>query len=182
MGLLDEAIREHLELKRLRGADPSEVVRKEQEALGPVVSGEDATSAEHEADSQGSSTASEDRALDGAKIHPDSDHARLSRETVELDMRAALEADACEHTVNSRPDTSSPTMSAAPSHARVGHSTSGSPTTGFSEWEWSDKRNPDFGRELRGEEPVYRPRILGTRETPAGDVRARVPGSLLDTA
>ncbi len=34
MGLLDEAIREHLELKRLRGADPSEVIRQEREALG----------------------------------------------------------------------------------------------------------------------------------------------------
>src|SRR5437588_293889 len=36
MGLLDEAIREHLELKRRRGADPSEVERAEREALGPV--------------------------------------------------------------------------------------------------------------------------------------------------
>ena len=36
MGLLDEAIREHLELKRLRGADPSEIARAEREALGPV--------------------------------------------------------------------------------------------------------------------------------------------------
>jgi hypothetical protein len=35
MGLLDEAIREHLELKRRHGADPSEVARQEQEALGP---------------------------------------------------------------------------------------------------------------------------------------------------
>ncbi|MDW5595095.1 hypothetical protein VSS74_12145 [Conexibacter stalactiti] len=36
MGLLDDAIREHLELKRRRGADPTEVARAEQEALGPV--------------------------------------------------------------------------------------------------------------------------------------------------
>src|SRR5439155_27136183 len=36
MGLLDDAIREHLELKRRRGADPSEVAREEAEALGPV--------------------------------------------------------------------------------------------------------------------------------------------------
>jgi hypothetical protein len=40
MGLLDEAIREHLELKRRRGAEPSEVARLEREALGPVVRGE----------------------------------------------------------------------------------------------------------------------------------------------
>jgi hypothetical protein len=36
MGLLDEAIREHLELKRLRGADPVDVARMERDALGPA--------------------------------------------------------------------------------------------------------------------------------------------------
>jgi hypothetical protein len=35
MGLLDDAIREHLELKRKHGADPEDVARQEQEALGP---------------------------------------------------------------------------------------------------------------------------------------------------
>jgi hypothetical protein len=34
MGLLDDAIREHLELKRRHGADPDEVARQENEALG----------------------------------------------------------------------------------------------------------------------------------------------------
>jgi hypothetical protein len=34
MGLLDDAIREHLELKRRHGADPDEVARQEHEALG----------------------------------------------------------------------------------------------------------------------------------------------------
>jgi hypothetical protein len=36
MGLLDDAIREHLDLKRRRGADPTEVEQAEREALGPV--------------------------------------------------------------------------------------------------------------------------------------------------
>jgi hypothetical protein len=36
MGLLDDAIREHLELKRRSGADADEVHRLEQEALGPA--------------------------------------------------------------------------------------------------------------------------------------------------
>ena len=35
MGLLDDAIREHLELKRLRGADPNEIARQQHEALDP---------------------------------------------------------------------------------------------------------------------------------------------------
>jgi hypothetical protein len=36
MGVLDDAIRDHLDLKRRRGADPAEVERAEREALGPV--------------------------------------------------------------------------------------------------------------------------------------------------
>jgi hypothetical protein len=40
MGLLDDAIKEHLELKRRRGADAEEVARLEQEALGPPQRGE----------------------------------------------------------------------------------------------------------------------------------------------
>ena len=40
MGLLDDAIREHLDLKRRRGADPDEVAREENEALGPPRTGE----------------------------------------------------------------------------------------------------------------------------------------------
>ncbi|HLM31365.1 MAG TPA: hypothetical protein VK326_06865 [Solirubrobacterales bacterium] len=35
MGILDDAIREHLELKRRLGADPEEVARLEDEAFGP---------------------------------------------------------------------------------------------------------------------------------------------------
>lgn len=35
MGLLDDAIREHLELKRKHGANPDDVARQEREALGP---------------------------------------------------------------------------------------------------------------------------------------------------
>ena len=42
MGLLDDAIREHLDLKRRRGADPTEIERAEREALGPVRRGPEA--------------------------------------------------------------------------------------------------------------------------------------------
>jgi hypothetical protein len=59
MGLLDDAIREHLDLKRRRGGDPAEIERAERDALGPVrrgpeVTGEDIGPAEpaleHEAE------------------------------------------------------------------------------------------------------------------------------------
>jgi hypothetical protein len=46
MGLLDDAIREHLELKRKHGADPSEVERQEREALGSPRQAEFAPAAE----------------------------------------------------------------------------------------------------------------------------------------
>jgi hypothetical protein len=36
MGLLDDAIREHLELKRLHGASDEEIAQEEAEALGPA--------------------------------------------------------------------------------------------------------------------------------------------------
>jgi hypothetical protein len=36
VGLLDDAIREHLDLKRRRGADPAEIERAERDALGPA--------------------------------------------------------------------------------------------------------------------------------------------------
>src|ERR1700761_7292364 len=36
MGILDDAIREHLDLKRRSGGDPAEIERLEREALGPV--------------------------------------------------------------------------------------------------------------------------------------------------
>lgn len=41
MGLLDDAIREHLDLKRRRGADPTEIEQAERDALGPVRRGPD---------------------------------------------------------------------------------------------------------------------------------------------
>jgi hypothetical protein len=49
MGLLDDAIREHLELKRRHGADPQEVARQEDEALGPIGGQEHHDDAEDEA-------------------------------------------------------------------------------------------------------------------------------------
>jgi hypothetical protein len=48
MGLLDDAIREHLELKRKHGADADDVARQEQEALGPGQRNEFAQPAEPE--------------------------------------------------------------------------------------------------------------------------------------
>jgi hypothetical protein len=53
MGLLDDAIREHLELKRRHGADPEEVSRQEREALGAPAAREFAQPAGDEAAAPG---------------------------------------------------------------------------------------------------------------------------------
>ncbi len=57
MGILDDAIREHLDLKRRRGADPTEIERAEREALGPV--------------RRGSETSGEEAAPDEAAAEPE---------------------------------------------------------------------------------------------------------------
>jgi hypothetical protein len=91
MGLLDDAIREHLELKRRSGADPGEIAHKEHEALAPVFPDEEAL----EADDQQESLVAEPRvepAEDGRE-HPAevSDFTHVGQETAELDMSTVIE-------------------------------------------------------------------------------------------
>jgi hypothetical protein len=90
MGLLDDAIREHLELKRLRGADPGLVSREESEAFGPI-------RGEEPADDDSEIAAPEDFADQDAppaaghkQAQPDG-FSNVGQETAELDMRTVLE-------------------------------------------------------------------------------------------
>jgi hypothetical protein len=94
MGLLDDAIREHLELKRLRGADPGAVAREEQDALGPV-------RREGEAEPGGQGGGEEKVSPDaGGSFFPDSesapaaDSSTAGQETIEINMEAELAAEA----------------------------------------------------------------------------------------
>src|SRR3954462_10747502 len=57
MGLLDDAIREHLELKRQHGADPNEVARQEREAFGPARAAERAAESAEPAETAADETA-----------------------------------------------------------------------------------------------------------------------------
>jgi hypothetical protein len=104
MGLLDDAIREHLELKRRRGADPEEVAREQHEALEPVASTVEAN------DAPGSDTAPsmdavtgapENQAIDPAvqvsqsgRTAPMTASTGVPEETAELDMSSVLGDDA----------------------------------------------------------------------------------------
>jgi hypothetical protein len=113
MGLLDDAIREHLELKRRRGADPGEVAREQQEALDSVIPGDPAPSSggaesppEPFLEDSGERTESQhqaDQDPDYADAHlPDAqghggqespDSPGLGQETAELDMESVLHED-----------------------------------------------------------------------------------------
>jgi hypothetical protein len=92
MGLLDAAIREHLELKRLRGADPGAVAREKQDALSPVRrEGE----AEYggQGDSESKIPSDADGPLPPASESAPADHSSIiGQETVEINMDAELDA------------------------------------------------------------------------------------------
>jgi hypothetical protein len=115
MGLLDDAIREHLELKRRRGADPAEVARAQREALDPVsdrasppdpelsteehsLEGQVATEAGFASEAHeraAHATATEDApsselSVDTRHVDGGEEHATLE-ETAELDMNSVLE-------------------------------------------------------------------------------------------
>ena len=122
MGLLDDAIREHLELKRQRGADPGEVAREQQEALdAPVqeVSIEDvapvadAASAAPLVDPPPTPTPGaaieDDGADENAPTQP-ADQAidkAVAGETAELDMSSVLGEDDDGHAQAGAPDAAS---------------------------------------------------------------------------
>ena len=96
MGLLDEAIREHLELKRRSGADPSAVAREEREALAPALA--DASAEDRDAGTYEELEAPAMPSVDvvPARQHPDHDDqvidlATIGQETAELDMQAVME-------------------------------------------------------------------------------------------
>jgi hypothetical protein len=87
MGDLDEAIREHLELKRRRGADPAEVAREEQEALSPVTRGHRVVvpadlehEPEHERENERSQNADAAPHQNSTKTPPDEDQGDATQE------------------------------------------------------------------------------------------------------
>ncbi len=111
MGLLDDAIREHLELKRLRGADPSDVARLEREALGPVrrgAVGPDAV-AEEETLAPPPEPFDAERAGthplvdDGQTLIPGSEPSTVGQDTAEIDMQSVIEDEADEPAAAAHP-------------------------------------------------------------------------------
>jgi hypothetical protein len=89
MGLLDDAIREHLELKRLRGADPGLVSREESEVFGPIRDGEVPEDGGEIATPE--DMADEDAPPAGHDAGRPKGFSNVGQETAELDMRAVLD-------------------------------------------------------------------------------------------
>jgi hypothetical protein len=173
MGLLDDAIHQHLELKRLHGADPSEVIREEREAFGPALRVENTGPTELVAEFEELTTAREDHTCDEAEAHSGPGLAHLSQETVELDMQMVLEAESIEGGGRAEPDTLPPVMSAVRSRARVRPYASGGDSL---EWEMPDERKHDLSGRPREEECAPAHRDLDARRVPAGEVLAKSAG------
>ena len=98
MGLLDDAIREHLELKRRSGADPVAVEREELEALAPFYDDEDIPPPEDTGLAQTPDEAVAHPEFVPVDPHPEVDPrlvdlGGVGQDTAELDMRAVLEED-----------------------------------------------------------------------------------------
>jgi hypothetical protein len=175
MGLLDDAIREHLELKRLRGADPGEVARAENDALGPVQREAEVqapASEQENSDSFGNGGDSEAEVgapvADAPASQSNLAASGVGQETVEINMEAEL----------GRQSTSSET-SAPPAGgvvAPVGHPAHTRSSAGDSlEWEMPGDHKSDAEDEQSDEEDQV------SSEEPVEDVLEETPDFLRET-
>jgi hypothetical protein len=175
MGLLDDAIREHLELKRLRGADPGEVARAENDALGPVRREADVASPAGEYEDAGPVDGGGDSEAEvGAPVveapelpsHPST--AGVGQETVEINMEAELGGQSA--------PAEAPASPAGGRAAPVGHPAHTQPSAGDSlEWEMPGDHEVDAEGEQSADEEQ------ATGEEPVEDVLEETPDFLRET-
>jgi hypothetical protein len=170
MGMLDDAIREHLELKRLRGADPSEVARQEHDALAPV---RRRTELPHEEEAGPQAAGDEPAVEAGASALdvPDADGETAGgggQETAELDMDRELTGES--------PASEPPAPQAAGRAAPVGHPAHTQPSSDESlEWEMpGDRVEAEAGEESAGDGQE-------TDGEPVEDVLEETPDFLRET-
>lgn len=173
MGLLDDAIREHLELKRLRGADPSDVAREEDAALGPV----------HRRDEPDPDTSPEDQAvathpeepLPQATDVPSPSDSSTGQETVEINMEAELAGSDHAYAPSGHPART----------AQVGHPDRAQASSGESlAWEMpGDRRaDPDTAQGNRSDsDDGSKSELEQGVDAPVEDVLEETPDFLRDT-
>jgi hypothetical protein len=179
MGLLDDAIREHLELKRRHGADPGEVTLEEREALSPALSMEGGLPAEDGAGATKLSTIREDRTASPVETRTDLGYPLEGQETVELDMRAILEEESIEDAGHSERDGLPSLKGTTPLRARVEPPVLERDPTGDSlEWEVPRERRRAVNRQLRGEGFPDVHGVLDASRAPTSGVSADVLDSV----
>jgi hypothetical protein len=173
MGLLDDAIREHLELKRLRGADPDMVSREESEAFGSVRGGA--------VDDDGKIAVPKDLADDVVAHTAGHDPAKLEtfsnvgQETAELDMRAVLDDAVDQDVAPTRPVTAGPVATRPPSSDATRERDA---TDDSLEWEM-----PGDGVAAEGSDEPHKDDLPRTEsgDEPVEDVLEETPDFLRDT-
>ena len=178
MGLLDDAIRDHLELKRLRGADPSDVAREQDAALGPVQGGGEpdgdapelgyAPGGHVEGGAPGESLQSTDA--------PTPTTASAGQETVEINMEAELAGSDFEH---------DPPRGAAHEAAAAHPARPAAASDESLEWEVPGDRRTGSDTTL-GDEPQSNGDVSGADlaqggDAPIEDVLEETPDFLRDT-
>jgi hypothetical protein len=174
MGLLDDAIREHLELKRLRGADPGDVAREEHDALGPVHrDGEVEPGGRDEGEPKVLSD--QDVSFAASESPPGADSSTVGQETVEINMDAELgtEIDPEQEPAVTRNERAAP----------VGHPAHTQATTEESlEWEVpGEQRDEPTGTAGSEDESNSRARDDHERAEHIEDVLEETPDFLRDT-
>lgn len=168
MGLLDDAIHEHLELKRLRGADPSMVSREEREVFG--------TTQGREPRSDGDEMAASGPLVDDGASHAESEpegpgaFSNVGQETAEIDMSTVLEDQSRPESSPTGPVASAPVATRPRSEAGPGERQTGDSL----EWEMPGEDPTEGSREvdLETAEPA---------DEPVEDVLEETPDFLLDT-
>lgn len=169
MGLLDDAIREHLELKRLRGADPGDVAREEDAALGPVHRRDEP---EPEAPNEDhTETLRPDESLPQAASARPPSHSSAGQETVEINMEAELAGSDSEYAAPS--SSAHATPAAEPPHEQASKGES-------LEWEMPGDRHVDSDRAHEDErQNEHGPG--SDLDPPVEDVLEETPDFLRDT-
>jgi hypothetical protein len=169
MGLLDDAIREHLELKRLRGADPGLVSREESEVFGalrgqePVVDDDDANPQQ--------SSGHEDAELAVSHRTESAQFSHVGQETAEIDMATVLDDQAEPDTGRAGPAAAAPVAARPRSGDSPGQQRTGDDSL---EWEMPGEGVADGSGESD-------PASARSPDEPVEDVLEETPDFLRDT-
>lgn len=178
MGLLDDAIREHLELKRLKGDDPGEVARAEQDALGPVYR-EDGSGPNE----QVAGRADDPPNTDGpsfSESEPVSDIStatinHVNQETIEINMEVELERGANVEDGDGASNDARVTPAGHPTHIHADRDES-------REWEMSSDRSGERGEITTPESDIEsRSPHHSATDGHVEDTLDEIPGFALDT-